>query len=463
LIPDTKRPEFRPRLARSELLNRGRQLRKNCPRKSHGDWKPPADRPDPLALLNQGDEGRIPELIPIRHGRMLVSPFAYYRGAALAMAVDLSRLPVSGPRVQACGDAHMGNFGCFATPERRIIFSINDLDETLPAPWEWDVKRLAASIHLASRDNGLGEKSAKEAVLACVRSYRERMEELSQLGALEIWYLSCDAEMLLDQIKARRVRERFKGRLERAEARSALEHDFPKLTTGSSKTPVILDHPPLIFHNFSSRGDFYEGLRAAFAEYRRTLSDDRRVLLDRYELRDMAIKVVGVGSVGTFCGILLMMAGKRDPLFLQVKQATASVLEPYAGRSRYANHGERVVQGYRLMQSASDVFLGWTEGREGRHFYIRQLRDAKLGFDIGLFGAAEMRLAASWCGVALALAHARSGEPALIAGYLGRSDKFDQAIARFSAAYADQMEKDHDWLRKAAHEGKIKVLMERTT
>jgi uncharacterized protein (DUF2252 family) len=415
-----------------------------------------------VQLVEEGDKGRIPQLIPIRHGRMIQSPFTYYRGAALAMAVDLGCLPTTGVRVQACGDAHLGNFRCFATPERRVIFDIHDLDETLPAPWEWDLKRLTTSFVIAARNNGLSEKRAKEAVLTCVRSYREHMAEFSEMRALDVWYYSLDADKLVDDIKDVEIRGRAKKRLAKAKALTALEYDFPKLADASSESPTIRDNPPLIYH-WHERGseEFYAALQEAFARYRQSLADDRRVLLDRYEIKDLTIKVVGVGSVGTVCGILLMMAGERDPLFLQIKQATESVLERYAGKSVYANHGERVVCGHRLMQSASDVFLGWTEGRFGRQYYVRQLRDTKIKFAIETFNSTALILFAEWCGWTLARAHARSGEPALITGYLGESDLFDKAIAAFAVAYADQSEKDHETLVKAVRAGKLEAVIER--
>ncbi|MFT3878484.1 MAG: DUF2252 domain-containing protein [Gemmatales bacterium] len=393
---------------------------------------------------------------------MIQSPFTYYRGAALAMAVDLANLPATGVLAQVCGDAHLGNFRIFATPERRVIFDIHDLDETLPAPWEWDVKRLAASFVIASRNNGLSEKRAKEAVLTCVRSYRERMAEFSEMRAIEVWYHSLDADKLVRDIDRLEIRSRAKKRLSKAKAQNALEYDFPKLSDSAGGSPMIRDNPPLIYHwHDHGSEEFNSMVQAAFQQYRETLPEDRRVLLDRYEFKDMTIKVVGVGSVGTVCAIILLMAGERDPLFLQVKQAGESVLERFAGKSGYANHGQRVVQGHRLMQSSSDLFLGWTEGRSGRQFYIRQLRDAKIKFAIETFGSSEMKLFAEWCGWTLARAHARSGEPALIAGYLGESDVFDQAIATFAAAYADQSEEDHETLTRAVRAGKLEAILER--
>jgi uncharacterized protein (DUF2252 family) len=459
---DTAIPAFVPHPSRSELLARGEELRKKCPRRSHAVWQAPPDRPDPVQLVIAGDQGRIPQLVPIRHGRMIQSPFTYYRGAALAMAVDLARLPRTGARVQVCGDAHLGNFRVFATPERRTIFDIHDLDETLPAPWEWDVKRLATSFVIASRNNGLSDKRAREAVLTCVRSYREHMAEFSTMRALDVWYYRLEAEQLIKRIEDVEIRNRAKKRLAKAKAQSALEYDFPKLANSANDAPTIRDNPPLIFHwHEQGSEDFDAIVRDAITQYRNTLPEDRRVLLDRFEFKDLTIKVVGVGSVGTVCGIALCMASERDPLFLQIKQAGESVLEPYAGKSVYSNHGQRVVQGHRLMQSASDVFLGWCEGRNGRHYYIRQLRDAKIKFAIETFSSAEMKLFAECCGWTLARAHARSGQPALIAGYLGESDVFDRAIADFAVAYADQSEKDHESLTRAVRAGKLEAVIER--
>jgi uncharacterized protein (DUF2252 family) len=445
--------------SRDELYRQGKRLRSQCPRQSHATWKPPANRPAPVSLLEASSQGRIPELIPVRYGRMLQSPFTFYRGAALNMAADLARTPATGLRVQACGDAHLLNFGMFATPERREIFDINDLDETLPAPWEWDVKRLAASFVLACRHNGFADDFARETVLACVGSYRKRMAEFSQMPVLDVWYASIDVDDMIETLMERQARKRLEKRLAVARHRSVLEHDFPKLTQVLGQLPLIKDNPPLIYHwHEESQKQFFANIQTAFATYRESLEDDRRVLLDRYEIEDVALKVVGVGSVGTWCGIALLLAGEKDPLFLQIKEARASVLEPYAGKSAFANHGQRVVNGCRLMQSASDLFLGWTAGRGGRHFYIRQLRDVKIKMLVETFSRSAMREYAGVCGWALARAHARSGPPAAISGYLGKSDKFDQAIADFSLAYADQSERDHELLLKVVRSGRLKVV-----
>jgi len=454
-------PAFAPHATRAELYAAGKHLRKNCPRSSHADWKPLKTRPDPVRLIEEADEGRIPQLVPLRHGRMLTSPFTFYRGAALNMAADLAATPATGIRVQACGDAHLGNFCGSATPERRIVFDIHDLDETLPAPWEWDLKRLAASFVVACRDNGLDKGVAEDAVLTCARSYRKHMAEYSTMLTLDLWYASLEARKLVSAIKDRTIRKHVEKRIATEKTRSALEYDFPKLAKMAGEAALIQDNVPTIYHWPDGKGDFNAAIREGFACYRDTLADDRRVLLERYEFKDMAIKVVGVGSVGTYCAVILLMAGENDPLFLQVKEARASVLEAYAGKSTYANHGQRVVVGHRLMQSASDIFLGWTEGRAGRHFYIRQLRDAKIKPRVETFRSTEMLIFAEWCGHSLARSHARSRDAAMISGYLGESDSFDTAIAAFSAAYADQTERDHAALKKAALQKRIEVMIER--
>ena len=447
-----------PLPTKADRIEKGKALRDRCPRADHAVWKPFAKRPDPVQLLKQSSEGRVPELIPIRYGRMLVSPFTFYRGAALHMAADLAHTPATGLRVQACGDCHLMNFGAFATPERRVIFDINDLDETLPAPWEWDLKRLTVSFVLAARDGGLSKEQALETVLECAQSYRERMAEYAGMHALEVWYASIDIDTLASMVSDKKTQKRVKDRLKEGLARRVAEHDFPKLVSTESGTPNIRDNPPLIYHMSEHMQEGYGAvLQRAFASYRESLPEHRRVLLDRYRVQDLALKVVGVGSVGRACGILLLMADEADPLFLQVKEAAPSVLEPYAGASRHANHGQRVVYGCHLMQSASDLFLGWTEGQKGRQFYIRQLRDVKIGAMVETFNAQTLREYADVCGWALARAHARSGDPGAIAGYLGKGDTFDQAVAEFSVAYADQVERDYEVLTKAVRSGKLPV------
>lgn len=454
-------PSLKSHPTRDELYAMGKSLRDQCSRQSHAVWKASENRVDALALMMESNKGRMPQLLPVRHGRMLKSPFTFYRGAAHNMAADLATTCASGIRVQACGDCHLMNFGSYATPERRIIFDINDLDETLPAPWEWDIKRLAASFVLACRDNSISEGNARDAVLTCVRSYREHMAEYSEMCILDVWYDSIDAEKVMSDIRDEQASKRVMKRLAKARERSVLEHEFPELVISGGFHPVIRDNPPVIFHE---REQGYEELEAtfqqAFSRYRESLQEDRQMLLDRYKVMDAAYKVVGVGSVGTYCGIVLLMAGEHDPLFLQFKHARPSVLEAYAGKSLHSNHGQRIVHGHRMMQSASDIFLGWTEGREGRHFYVRQLKDMKIKPLVELFTSSVMIEYAALCGWTLAHAHARSGEPAKISGYLGKSDKFDEAIADFAVLYADQSERDHEVLMKAVQEGKLEVFIE---
>ncbi len=446
-------------LSRNEAYALGKKLREACPRESHAGWAPPKGRPDAVDLVLEAEKGRLPDLLPLRHGRMAKSAFTFYRGAALTMASDLASTPVSGLRVQACGDAHLCNFGGFATPERKIIFSINDLDETLPAPWEWDVKRLGPSFVVACRDNGLSEAVAKDVVLTCVRTYRESMAEFSRMKTLELWYRTITIEELMADLTGL-VRKRLVKRIEKERAKSRGAELFPKLAERRGDVPVIKDLLPTIFHTEENPpGEVQEMFLDALAVYRGTLPHATQTLLDRFELRDAAVKVVGVGSVGTLCMVLLLTAGDDDPLFLQIKEARASVLEPYAGASVFANQGQRVVNGYRLMQPASDMFLGWSRGRK-RDFFIRQLRDMKLGPLVETFGEEEFSIYASFCGRALALAHARSGSSAALSGYMGKSDVFDEAIASFSFDYADQNEKDHAALMRAIKAGKVEARFE---
>ena len=439
----------------------GKALRAKVPRESHAEYELARHRRDPVHMLERSSEGRMPELIPIRYGRMMQTPFSFYRGAAAIMARDLSTTPTSGIRVQACGDCHLVNFGGFATPERKIIFDINDFDETLPAPWEWDVKRLAASFVVAGRNNGFKARQSREAALTCVRSYRTDMAKYAAMRALRVWYATIDVDEALATIGDAERRRSARKQVSKAIARNTPDLAFPKLTELKRGHPVIKDSPPLIFHlQDATAKDFIARIEEAFRAYRETLPDERRVLLDRYELVDVAAKVVGVGSVGTRCGVLLMMAGKNDPLFLQVKEARASVLEPYAGKSVYKNRGQRVVVGQRLMQAASDILLGWTRTENG-DFYIRQLRDAKIKPLVETQTPEVMVDYGALCGRALARAHAKTGDAAQIAGYMGKSDVFDEAIAEFAVAYADQNERDHRALVEAVGKGRIAAEMER--
>ena len=445
-----------------ELYQMGKSLRNKCPRQSHATWKAARNRPDAVELVLQAEQGRMREFLPLRHGRMVRSAFTFYRGAALTMACDLATTPATGIRIQCCGDAHLCNFGGFATPERKVIFSVNDLDETLPAPWEWDVKRLAASFLIACRDNGLSDRIGKDVVTTCVRTYRESMAEFSEMKTLELWYHAMAAEDLVANIKDPDLRQRALKRLQKEKARSVTDDIFPRLAEHNGDIPVIKDQLPTIFHaEGHSPGEIEKVVLDSFAGYRRTLPPSCQSLLDRYQLRDAAIKVVGVGSVGTRCWVMLFMAGEGDPLFLQVKEARRSVLETYAGASVFPNSGQRIVNGYRLMQPASDMFLGWTEGAlEGHHYFVRQLRDIKISMRVETFGAPEMDLYATWCGRALALAHARAGCSNTLSGYMGKSDTFDEALAEFSVTYADQNERDHAALEKAVRSGKVKAVFE---
>jgi len=439
----------------------GKALRDACPRTAHATFHPAADRPDPVKLVLESEKGRLPDLLPLRHGRMVRSPFTFYRGSALAMAYDLASTPATGARVQCCGDAHLCNFGGFGTPERRVIFAINDLDETLPAPWEWDIKRLAASFVVGCRDNGLSDAVASDVAQTAVRAYREAMAGYSRMKTLDLWYYALTPDELLVDLPPDLRKQSIK-RIQKEAAKSRGEEIFPKLAETKGEMALIKDQLPTIFHTKDfAPGVINQTVMGALAAYRATLPPSCQSLLDRYHLQDAAIKVVGVGSVGTLCLVLLYMAGDGDPLFLQVKEARPSVLEPFAGASVFSNHGQRVVNGYRLMLPASDMFLGWTQGNlQQRNFYIRQLRDIKISVRVETFGTREMGLYAGWCGKALALSHARSGNSVMLSGYMGKSDTFDKAVAAFSMAYADQNDKDHAALDQAVKQGKVKAVFE---
>jgi uncharacterized protein (DUF2252 family) len=438
----------------------GKALRDRVTRAQQGAWKKVENRSDPIDILHAADADRLPELVPIRYGRMLQSPFAFYRGAAGVMAADLSATPNTGIHVQACGDCHLMNFGGFATPERNILFDINDFDETLPAPWEWDVKRLAASFVLAARSNGFSDGKGRAAAEACTRSYRKRLDAFSQTHPLDVWYARITAEdvvCLLPEAEQAGVR----ARLAKIARQDGSEADFPKLAGMVSGRLGIRDTPPLIFHPEGSRApEFQTTLDQVMSAYRETLAEDRQALLDRYHIVDAAIKVVGVGSVGRRCWIGLLMSQSNDPLFLQFKEAVASVLEPYAGKSAYAHHGQRVVMGQRLMQPASDLFLGWVTAPTGKQFYVRQLRDAKIKPLVETFDSDLLMLFAKACGWVLARAHAKAGDAATISGYLGSGAQFDEAIGEFALAYADQAERDHAALKAAVRKGRITAYQE---
>jgi uncharacterized protein (DUF2252 family) len=431
----------------------GKSLRGNVPRESHAECEMASNRTDPVKVIRKSSEGRLEYLIPIRYGRMAKSAFAFYRGTASLMAMDLAQTPTSNIRVQACGDCHLSNFGLFATPERNLVFDINDFDETLPAPFEWDLKRLAASFFIGSRDNRYSDKDCEIITRSCVRAYREAIAKFSAMSVLDVWYSRFDMDSFVasaPDAEAKKNRERI-----RREARANIaDYVFPRITQVQDGMRRIVDQPPLVYHP-PPELKIPENLFHAFQMYRETLPYERRVLLDRYHLEDIAMKVVGVGSVGTRCGIILLMAEDDDPLLLQVKEARPSVLAPYAGKSKFSHEGERIVVGQRLMQSASDMMLGWTTGQDKLHYYLRQLRDMKFSLDISIMKPIQLSRYAEVCGWTLARAHARSGDAAMIYGYLGKSDTFDRAIGTFARLYADQEEKDYGIFLNAIESGEI--------
>jgi uncharacterized protein (DUF2252 family) len=456
-------------LTPAERATRGKAARAEVPLESHAGFDPPPDRPDPIALLQEQAKTRVPDLVPVRYGRMMVSPFAYYRGAALPMASDLATTPVSGLPVQACGDAHLFNFGVFGSAERRLVFDVNDFDETLPGPWEWDVKRLAASMEVAARGNGFRGKKRRQIVAYTVGAYRQAMRSFAGMGDLDVWYARADMDELRaqyeDQLKARQ-RKALDKDLAKARTRDSMQ-EVTKLTRMVDGRPRIISDPPLIvpmdevLPGKTDRNAFEAQIADLIASYRRSLEADRRYLLEQYEFTDSARKVVGVGSVGTRCWIILLHGrDQSDPLFLQVKEAEQSVLSRFVGATTFANQGQRVVTGQRLMQASSDIFVGWQRAAAGpdveeRDFYVRQLRDWKGSADVEDMVPRTMRRYGQLCGWTLARAHARSGDRIAIAAYLGASDTFDQAVIEFAGAYADQNEKDHQALVAAAASGRI--------
>ena len=455
---------FTPR----ERAARGKAARAEVPRSSHSEWEPLPHRPDPVELLEEQAQTRVPELVPIRYGRMLVSPFTFYRGAAYLMASDLAGGPRTGLHAQLCGDAHLSNFGVFAAPDRRLVFAINDFDETLPGPFEWDVKRLVASFAVAGRDRGFDKKTRAKINTAVVRSYREEIRKFGTLGNLDLWYARLDVEDLVRRFGARanaEQRKRMEKNLAKTRGKDNLKA-FAKLTHVVDGEPQIVDDPPLLvrLEEFSGdrAGEAHEVMRGLIRQYRRTLSGDRRRLLERFRYVDAARKVVGVGSVGARAWVVLMLGRDNgDPLFLQAKEAQASVLEPFLGKSDFANHGQRVVEGQRLMQAASDIMLGWlhTVGLDGleRDFYIRQLWDAKGSAILEAMAPSGMEAYAELCGWTLAKAHARSGDAVAIGSYLGSGDVFDRSMATFAEAYADQNERDYEALKQAVESGRVKA------
>ena len=463
-----------------ERRAQGKEARDRMPRSSHSGWAPATDRPDPVGLLQEQNRTREPDLVPVRHGRMLVSPFTFYRGSAKIMAADLAGTPVAGLQVQLCGDAHLSNFGLFASPERRLLFDLNDFDETLPGPFEWDVKRMAASFTIAARHNGFTKMDTRAATQASVRAYREAMTGFAQMGTLGIWYAHLSEDELVHAIRSAAA-EASKPK-KAAKAATGAEKSIQKIT-GKARTRDslqalsklgevvdgkyrIVSQPPIVVPVRDMEAVYglspdqaERNVRAQFRAYRATLRDDQRQLLERFELVDAARKVVGVGSVGTRAYIVLLQGrDHHDPLFLQVKEATASVLEGPLPKSRYRQHGERVVAGQRMMQAVSDIFLGWTKGEDRtRHYYWRQLRDMKGSAEIESMAPVGLSFYAGICGWTLARAHARSGDPIAIAAYLGSSDQFDRSISDFAQRYADQNELDHEAFVKAIRSGRLEA------
>ncbi len=466
----------------------GKQAREQVPPSGHAGWRPAAGRPDPVALLQAQNTTREPDLVPVRHGRMMVSPFTVYRGAATIMAEDLKDTPVAGLEVQLCGDAHLSNFGAFASPERRLVFDLNDFDETLPGPFEYDVKRMAASFMIAARHNGFAKADARTATLASVTAYREAMAGFAQMKTMDIWYAHLDEDQVTravrgllaqtsEQAKAKKkgkqeqklakaAAKRFEKNREKTHTRDSLQalSKLAELVDGSyrivSQPPIVVPARDLAAAYGLSPGEVMPLIEDQFRAYRATLQDDRRRLLERFEIVDAARKVVGVGSVGTRAFIVLLQGrDTHDPLFLQIKEAAASVLEAHQGQSRYGQHGERVVQGQRMMQAASDIFLGWTRGGDvNRHFYWRQLRDMKGSALVEAMAPVALTFYAGLCGWTLARAHARSGDPIAICEYLGEGDAFDAAITDFSRRYADQNEKDYQLFVTATRSGRLEAL-----
>jgi uncharacterized protein (DUF2252 family) len=484
-------------LSLDERLDKGRTARDRTPPSSHAGWTPAADRPDPVGLLEAQDRTREADLVPVRHGRMMVSPFTFYRGAAKIMAADLKDTPAAGLGAQLCGDAHLSNFGMFASPERRLVFDLNDFDETLPGPFEYDVKRMAASFLIAGRNNGYAKTDARAAAMASVAAYREAMADFARMPTMDIWYAHFDEDRFRTVIQdalaaetsaavkkekakaakkgqkdpkqakvAKEAARRAEKNLAKAHTRDSVQalSKLAELADGQyrivSQPPVIVPARDLAATFGLSQDQIIPTLHEQFRAYRATLPDDRRKLLEKFEIVDAARKVVGVGSVGTRAFIILLEGrDAQDPLFLQIKEATASVLEASLPRSRYRQHGERVVQGQRMMQAASDIFLGWTKGVDvNRHFYWRQLRDMKGSALVELMAPATLTYYAQMCGWTLARAHARSGDPVAMAAYLGRDDAFDRSITDFSERYADQNQQDYEEFVKAIRAGRLEAV-----
>jgi uncharacterized protein (DUF2252 family) len=447
-------------LPRSERRKQGKALREKLSRTAQAEWKQRAKTQDIVKLLEESDIGRIQGLLPVKYQRMAVSPFTFFRGAAIIQARDLANAPVSGIMVQACGDCHLANFGGFASPERVLVFDINDFDETYPGPWEWDMKRLGASLVLAARDRSFSKAVANQAARAAAASYREHMSEFAEMKVLDVWYATVNAEQVKEYFrKDKDMSARLAKKQKQARSQTS-EAVVPKLTEVVNGRRMIKDSPPVIYHFEEYAKNLQAGHRKFIAEYEQSLQPDRRRLFQCYHLQDSAIKVVGVGSVGTRCYLSLLLADDTDPLFLQVKEARRSVLESPRGKSRYPHQGARVVEGQRLMQGASDIFLGWARTRH-HDYYLRQFRDMKVSAEIETFRPATLISYATLCGWALARAHAKAGDAAIIAGYLGATDQFDNALAKYSEAYADQAERDYETFRAAVRSGRLSTDVEK--
>ena len=458
-------------LSIEERRARGKEARTQTPPSAHAGWEPASDRPDPVALLVEQDATREQDLVPVRHGRMMVSPFTFYRGAAKIMAADLKDTPRAGLNAQLCGDAHLSNFGAFASPERELLFDVNDFDETLPGPFEYDVLRMAASFTIAARNNGFKKTDARAAARASVRAYREAMAGFAQMTALNVWYAHLPADQITAAMRSAaktkkqvKAAKRAEKTLEKARTRDSLQalSKLGELVDGKyrivSQPPIVVPARDLAATYGLSRSQAERAVREQFRTYRATLEDDRRDLLERFGFLDLARKVVGVGSVGTRAFIVLLQGNdQEDPLFLQVKEAMASVLEDHLPKSSYKHHGERVVRGQRMMQAASDIFLGWTVGPDTRHYYWRQLRDMKGSADIEAMSPTDLTTYANVCAWTLARAHARSGDAVALAAYLGKSDAFDRSITDFSERYADQNERDYEEFVGAVRSGKLQA------
>ncbi|KAF2336335.1 DUF2252 domain-containing protein [Flavobacterium daemonense] len=454
---------FFDRLAsKAERYDNGAAIRKDVPRSSHQKWSPSEDREDPIDILIKTSIGRIEDLLPIRYRRMIESPFAFFRGAAAIMAADLAKTPNTGIQLQLCGDCHLMNFGGFATPERKLVFDINDFDETFPGPWEWDLKRLAASFVIAGKWRKFSTKDCKAFAWHVADSYKRHMFDYSKLSALQIWYADIDLAELIDLGKDDDLKEFQQKRIKKAFESIAHEKEFAKMTYLDGVRAKIKDDPPLIYHPSGAQGGYtFREAKLAHKKYVESLPEDKQVLLSRYTIQDFAIKVVGVGSVGTLCGISLLMSATGEPIFLQFKEARKSVIEANVkNKGKYSHQGERIVMGQKLMQSAPDMFLGWTDDDKGKFFYTRQLRDAKIKPVIEIMKSENMIDYAKACGWALARAHARSGDPSVLSGYIGNNNEFANAIAKFSMLYAHQNELDYNKMVEAIKDGRLPISAE---